>query len=159
MKKMILLLVVLFTFSCKEPQKNKESNQIKYLKGLVDLNNKPFDTSSLEGRRVVLNYWATWCNPCKEEMPSLLESQKALAKENYVFVLVSDETIEEISDFKKNSKYDFLFLKSKKTLLSQGIYALPTTYVYNNKGNKVDEIIGVKDWSSQKMLDKLKRVK
>lgn len=159
MKIKVFLFIILLSFGCKESIKDKKNNEITSLSSLVDLDNRHFDITNLKGKKVLLNYWATWCKPCKDEMPSLLLAQKILIKENYVFVLVSDESIEEITNFKNRYQYNFLFLKSKKALLSQGISILPTTYVYNSKGKKIEEILGVKKWNSQEVLNRLKRVK
>ena len=107
---------------------------------------------------VIVKFTATWCGPCIKEMPDLLEAQKILIKDNYVFLLVSDESQEQILEFKKQANYDFTFLKATKTNASLGVYALPTTYIYNEKGQKVDKIIGSVKWDSEEIIAKLKNI-
>ena len=126
------------------------------LENLVGLNETPFDVSNLKGKKVLVNYWATWCAPCIHEMPDLLEAQEILSKENYVFILVSDESKEQIQEFKGRFNYDFTFLRSPESLSNIGIYAMPTTFIFNEKGKKVKEIIGATKWSSKEMIAQLK---
>ena len=162
MKKVVLVVVLALFFGCKYSEKNntqKKTETLENISNIVDLNGESVDMSMFIGKKVLVNFWATWCAPCKKEMPDLLEAQKILAKDNYVFLLISDESQSQISEFKKKTNYDFTFLKSKKPASSLGIYALPTTYVYNEKGEKVDKIIGAVEWSSEKMIHKLKNIK
>ena len=76
--------------------------------------------------------------------------------ENYIFILVSDESIQKISRFKNRKNFNFIYLKSTVSLWSMGIYSLPTTYIFNEKGEKVKKMVGVKDWNSNRMIKKLK---
>ncbi|ARV05378.1 hypothetical protein BTO04_01135 [Polaribacter sp. SA4-10] len=160
MKKAFFFSLLILIFSCKDSGKkvNKNENTIKNISSLVDLDGNTYNTSKLIGKKVLINYWATWCAPCRKEMPNLLEAQKILAKENYVFLLVSDESLELISDFKKTTNYNFTFLKSTAFNASLGIYALPTTFIYNEKGEKVEQIIGAVTWDSEEMITKLKEL-
>jgi thiol-disulfide isomerase/thioredoxin len=158
---MLFFIAVTFFFGCIDSKKsiNTSNNSIENISYLVDLDGNSYDTSKLKGKKVLLNFWATWCGPCIKEMPDLLEAQKILIKENYVFLLVSDESQAQISEFKKKINYDFTFLKATKSAASLGVYALPTTYIYNEKGQKVDKIIGSVKWDSKKIITKLKNIK
>ena len=157
---MFFFIAITFFFGCRDSKKsnNISNNSIENISYLVDLDGNSYDTSKLKGKKVLLNFWATWCGPCIKEMPDLLEAQKILIKENYVFLLVSDESQAQISEFKKKINYDFTFLKATKSTASLGIYALPTTYIYNEKGQKVDKIIGYVKWDSEKIIAKLKNI-
>jgi len=160
MKKTLVFSMIILFLACKESKgkKNKSKNTLVNISYLVDLKGNSYNTSKLKGKKVLINYWATWCGPCKKEMPDLLEAQEILAKENYVFLLVSDESQEKIVEFKNKIKYGFKYLKSAKTASSLGIYALPTTFIYNEKGKEVDKIIGAVRWNSPEMIAKLKNI-
>ncbi len=162
MKKVVFVIGFALFFACKESTKSNNQKKIKTVEdisNLVDLNGESIDMSMYLGKKVLVNFWATWCAPCKKEMPDLLEAQQILTKYNYVFLLISDESKAQISEFKKRTNYDFTFLKSTKPTNSLGVYALPTTFVYNEKGEKLDEIIGAVQWNSEEMILKLKNIK
>lgn len=131
-----------------------ESNQIKA--SYVDLYDNKVDLSAFKGKKVLINYWATWCGPCIQEMPSLLKAQEALKAENYVFLLVSDEAIKRISRFKDRKNYNFAYLKSTTSLASMRIFTLPTTVIFNEDGKKVKTMVGAIEWDSKQMIKKLK---
>jgi thiol-disulfide isomerase/thioredoxin len=160
MKKILFFIAVAFFFGCKDSKKsnNISNNSIENISYLVDLEGNAYNKTKLKGKKVLLNFWATWCGPCIKEMPDLLEAQKILIKDNYVFLLVSDESQEQILEFKKQTNYDFTFLKATITNASLGVYALPTTYIYNEKGQKVDKIIGSVKWNSEEIIAKLKNI-
>lgn len=160
MKKILFFIAVALFFGCRDSKKsnNISNNSIENISYLVDLEGNSYNKTKLKGKKVLLNFWATWCGPCIKEMPDLLEAQKILIKDNYVFLLVSDESQEQILEFKKQTNYDFTFLKATITNASLGVYALPTTYIYNEKGQKVDKIIGSVKWNSEEIIAKLKNI-
>ncbi|PQB07227.1 hypothetical protein BST83_08735 [Polaribacter filamentus] len=160
MRKILVFIAVAFFFGCRDSKKsnNISNNSIENISYLVDLEGNSYNKTKLKGKKVLLNFWATWCGPCIKEMPDLLDAQKILIKDNYVFLLVSDESQEQILEFKKQANYDFTFLKATKTNASLGVYALPTTYIYNEKGQKVDKIIGFVKWDSEEIITKLKNI-
>ena len=133
-----------------------ESVQLKTL--FVDLNNNPVDLTQYKGRRIILNYWATWCGPCIKEMPGLKIAEDLLENHNYIFLLVSDETISKISEFKMNKKFDFNYLKSVNSIETLGIYSLPTSYIFDENGKKVETIVGTISWDSEQIIEKLKKI-
>jgi thiol-disulfide isomerase/thioredoxin len=131
---------------------NQEKKNIDFL----DLNNKPVDISIYKGKKLVVNYWATWCGPCVLEMPDLEKLQELLKEENYVFLLVSDEEISKIKDFTKKKKFNLTYLKSTKSVATYGVYSLPTTFIFNKKGKKIESIVGMIDWDSDEIIRKFK---
>ena len=157
---MLFFIAITVFFGCRDSKKsnNISNNSIENISYLVDLEGNSYNKTKLKGKKVLLNFWATWCGPCIKEMPDLLEAQKILIKDNYVFLLVSDESQEQILEFKKQANYNFTFLKATKTNASLGVYALPTTYIYNEKGQKVDKIVGSVKWDSEEIIAKLKNI-
>jgi thioredoxin-related protein len=89
-------------------------------------------------------------------MPGLKRAEEILENHNYTFLLVSDETISKISTFKNNKKFDFNFLKSVESNEMLGIYSLPTSYIFDENGKKIETIVGTITWDSEQIINKLK---
>jgi thiol-disulfide isomerase/thioredoxin len=124
-----------------------------------DLEGRPVALTDYKGKKVLLNYWATWCRPCLEEMPSLLRSQTLLEKENYVILLASDQSLATIKKFKQARGYEFNYLKFNGSLAEQQINALPVTFIYNEAGEQVEKILGGVDWDAPETIEMLKKVR
>ena len=71
-------------------------------------------------------------------------------------MLVSDETISKISKFKNDRNFDFKFLKSDKSYELLGVYSMPTSYIFDENGKKIETIVGAIEWDSEEMISKLK---
>ena len=140
--------------SIKKDLSDLESLQTK--SSFVDLYENNLDLSEFKEGKIVINYWATWCAPCIKEMPSLKRAEKILKDYDYTFLLVSDETISKISRFKEENNFDFNFLKSSKSFETLGIYSMPTSYIFDEKGKIVETIVGAVEWDSEEMINKLK---
>ena len=161
MKKIFLcsLCLVLF-FGCNLGiPKNKNVSDLEFMElktTFVDLNDNKVDLTTFKGKKIIINYWATWCGPCIKEMPGLKRAEEILENHNYTFLLVSDETISKISTFKNNKKFDFNFLKSVESNEFLGIYSLPTSYIFDENGKKIKTIVGTITWDSEQIINKLK---
>ena len=122
----------------------------------TDLYDNNLDLSVFNEGKIVISYWATWCAPCIKEMPSIKRAEKILEDYGYTFLLVSDESISKISNFKNEMNFDFNFLKSNKSFETIGVYAMPTSYVFNENGEILETFVGVIEWDSEEMINKLK---
>ena len=131
-----------------------ESLQLK--SSFFDLEENNLDLSEFNNGKVVISYWATWGAPCIKEMPSIKRAEEILDEYGYTFLLVSDETISKISNFKNEMNFDLKFLKSNKSFESLGVYAMPTSYIFNENGEIVETIVGVVEWDSEEIINKLK---
>ncbi|MBJ34496.1 MAG: thiol:disulfide interchange protein [Flavobacteriaceae bacterium] len=131
-------------------------DSLQFKTSFSDLNDNDLDLSDYKKGKIVINYWATWCAPCIKEMPSIKKAEEILDEYGYTFLLVSDETVSKISSFKKEWNFDFNFLKSSKSFESLGVYAMPTSYIYDENGQLIETIVGAIEWDSKEMIDKLK---
>ena len=131
-----------------------ESLQLKT--SFEDLYENNLDLSVYKGKRIVINYWATWCGPCIKEMPSIKRAEEILEDYGYIFLLVSDETISKISKFKNDRNFEFNFLKSIESYETLGIYSMPTSYIFDENGKIIETIVGAIEWDSEEMINKLK---
>lgn len=93
--------------------------------------------SGLHGKKVLLNFWATWCGPCQGEMPELQSSSKAFAADGLVIVAVNkQETADVISPFATKFGITFPIITDKDNSIGSayGVRGLPTSYFINSDG-------------------------
>ena len=159
MKKITLFALFSFLlFACNSTITNNisdlESLQLK--SSFFDLEENNLDLSEFNSGKMVISYWATWCAPCIKEMPSIKRAEEILEEYGYTFLLVSDETITKISNFKNEMNFDLKFLKSNKSFESLGVYAMPTSYIFDENGEIVETFVGVIEWDSEEIINKLK---
>ncbi|MBV9209361.1 MAG: TlpA family protein disulfide reductase, partial [Acidobacteria bacterium] len=104
--------------------------------------------SSLRGRVVVLNFWATWCVPCREEIPQFNVMQRELGDKGLTIVgAAADDTTEGVKDFQKEIKQDYTVLMGDDSVKQkfQVNSGLPITYIIDREGNIREKIIGPRD--------------
>ena len=121
----------------------------------MELNGKPEHLTDLRGKVVVLNFWASWCAPCIEETPSLIDLQKRIASRNGVILGVSvDEDPSAYEKFLKDQHINYLTYldPSKKIAADYGTSMWPETYIIDRKGVIIRKIIGPQDWNSPDLL-------
>ena len=154
-----LLCCVLFLGCDTVINNNKNISDLEFLQlktSFVDLYENNLDLSVYKGNKIVINYWATWCGPCIKEMPSIKRAEEILEDYGYTFLLISDETISKISKFKNDRNLDFNFVKSIESYESLGIYSMPTPFIFDENGKKIETIVGAIEWDSEEMINKLK---
>ena len=160
MHKLILIVLVLLV-SCKEKESatNKNKSELKTkvesefdkIK-LTELDGKAIDLYQYEGKTIFINFWATWCGPCIQEMPSIQKAKSSLKDENIVFLFASNEEVEAIEAFKKKQSYDFHYVRVEN-LEQLNIMALPTTYIFNPNKKLVFSEMGYRKWDSKNNID------
>ena len=122
---------------------------------------KPITRSNFGGRVLVLNFWATWCPPCIDELPSLDEFQRQLSGQGVVVVGVSvDKNEKQYKDFLKKARVSFQTSRDSDASISAeyGTFKYPETYVINAKGEVVAKYIGPKDWMSAEVIADMKKI-
>lgn len=119
---------------------------------LTDLGNKPVDLKEYHGKTIFVNFWATWCKPCREEMPSIQEAIKRLKDDKIEFFFASDETTEQIEEFKAAHSYNFNYVKVEN-LSELNIMGLPTTFIFNPNGELIFSEMGYRKWDEKNNID------
>lgn len=122
---------------------------------LLDLEGNPISWESLKGKKVFLNFWATWCKPCIVEMPSMHQAAEQLG-DGYVFLAASYEDLGKIQKFVQSRDFAFQFVHSKTSLDNLNIHSLPTTFLINAEGELVESVVGSREWNQPETMDKLK---
>ena len=110
-----------------------------------------FTLSALQGKVVFLNFWATWCGPCREEMPSM-ESLYQRFKDQGLEILAVNimERPEEVLDFMQYFNLSFPAPLDREGSLmgAYGIQAIPTSFLINREGRIVLRLVGSIDWDT-----------
>jgi len=119
------------------------------LKSIPD--GKATKLDGFRGKAVLLNFWATWCGPCKIEMPWLVDLQKKYGPQGLqiVGVAMDDTSDKEIADFAHKMGVNYVVLKGTEKVgdLYGGVDRLPLTYFVDRSGKVVDEIVGLRSAS------------
>ena len=115
---------------------------------LESLDGKSVRLSDLRGKAVLLNFWATWCGPCKIETPWLVELQKQYGSQGLqvIGVAMDDSGKDEIAKFAKDMGVNYPVLLGKEAVGDDygGVPALPESFFIGRDGKIVDKIIGLK---------------
>lgn len=122
---------------------------------------KPLKISDWKGRVVLINLWATWCAPCRKEMPDLAELQKELGSEDFEVVAISVDRkgVEASAAFLKETGADNLKLYIEPTTaIVNDLQAigLPATVLLDRQGNEIGRLLGPADWASPEAVALIK---
>ncbi len=116
---------------------------------LQSLEGKPVKLSDFKGKVVLLNFWATWCPPCRAEIPDLISLQKQYAPQGLVILGISMDEAEpaSVARFAKRMEINYpVVIGTAETAEAYGgVAVLPTTFVIDRAGNIVDGLEGATD--------------
>ena len=127
-----------------------------------DINDVEINIDSLKNKLIILNFWATWCAPCKKEMPSLdlLQANKNLNNLKIFPINVGREDVKKSMEFfdELNIKNLEIYYSSSNKLPNKfSLVGLPTTILINKNGEEFARIIGKVDFNDQKFINWLKK--
>jgi cytochrome c biogenesis protein CcmG, thiol:disulfide interchange protein DsbE len=128
---------------------------------IVQDTDRKVELRDFRGKIVVLNFWATWCPPCVEEMPSLVQLEQRMSNKGVTVVGVSvDVDADAYHKFLKDYKVDFLTVRDpdQKAARLYGTFKYPETYIIDRKGIVQRKFIGAVDWSQPEIVDFLTKV-
>jgi peroxiredoxin len=113
---------------------------------LNDLNGQAWTLKELRGKVVVVNFWATWCPPCRKEMPDLESLYKKYKDEGLVILAISDEDAAKVKPFieQQGVKYPVLLDPGRKVSGLFQIQGLPRTFVYDREGKLIEQSIDMR---------------
>jgi len=123
---------------------------------LKDLTGKKVEIKDYKGKIIFLNFWATWCVPCKEEMPSLEVLHERFKGEKFVLLTVSVdyEGLKVVHGFLDKHSYTFPVLldPNGETLDLFEVKGIPTTFIIDKKGRIIGRALGPRDWRSPEVF-------
>ena len=118
-----------------------------------DASGKDVTLSSFKGKTILLNLWATWCNPCREEMPALNRLEAALGSDKFEVVALSldrngYEASRKFLDEVKADKVNLYVDPTAKQGMALKLLGMPTTILINKDGLEVGRLAGSAEWDS-----------
>ncbi|WP_301106679.1 TlpA disulfide reductase family protein [Sneathiella sp.] len=119
--------------------------------------------SDYKGKVVLVNFWATWCGPCKKEMPSLDQLQGDLGGENFTVLAIGQDLhgMDAVRSFFNKRNIQNLALFNDKTVKSgrsAGVFGLPASILLNTEGEEIGRLVGPAEWDSPEAKALIKHV-
>ena len=163
MKKLfVMLLCAAMMISACSKEKSAASRSVAVEKSpapeisFVAMDGKSVNLSSLKGKVVLLNFWATWCPPCREEIPSMMKLQKTMAGKPFEMVCISvdDGGKPAVEKFFSESGFSIptYFDPNKSAQKAYGITGVPETFIIDKNGIIVKKVIGGLDWNASDVV-------
>jgi len=127
---------------------------------LENMDEEVIDIKSLKGKTLVINFWATWCPPCRREMTSLEALHQQTKDKNVVVLAVNiaedfETVFSFINSIDPSPSFPMLFDKDSLTMQRWNVRGLPTTYVVNPEGMIVYKAVGGREFNHPDILKKV----
>ncbi len=125
---------------------------------LEDTDGEMHTLSDYQGKVVIVNFWATWCPPCREEMPSMERAWTTLKDKNVMMLAIDvGEDEDTVFNFTANYPVTFpLLLDLDSAVISQWpVKGLPTTYIIDPQGRLIYQAIGGREWDAPELMNKV----
>jgi thiol-disulfide isomerase/thioredoxin len=148
----LFIILLMAVAGCSSPRQEEQSAVAAADITLTDLEGNAISLTDLEGKTVFVNFWATWCRPCIQEMPSIASLQNMLADKNIEFFFASDEEVEKILKFRESRSMNLNFVRVENPE-ALGIEALPTTFIFDTTGKLVFSEVGFRKWDDPATIE------
>lgn len=115
--------------------------------------------SQYKGKIVIVNFWASWCGPCIEEIPSLIKLSERFKDQLIILAISADEQKEEIDVFKKSfpgldkKNIEIIWDKDKSIMKQFNVGRLPESYIINKQQKLEKKVVGSIDWNTNESID------
>lgn len=126
---------------------------------LNDLSGKKVSLSSFKGKVVLLNFWATWCPPCRAEMPSMEKLYNRLKGRGFAVIAVAtDRSAVDVKDFLKTQPLSFTIVMDDNLKVSRSrykVFMMPTSFLIDKRGIVVDKFYGDENWMDPAIIKQI----
>ena len=131
--------------------------------GIVDLSGNTRYLGEFQGRVLLVNLWATWCAPCRAELPSLMRLQETLSDDGFQLVMIATDRrgVAVVRPFlEENGFGSFLTYLDPdgEAFMSLGAQAIPTTILIDRRGREVGRHRGAVQWDNPTTVDSIRRI-
>ncbi len=119
---------------------------------LKDLDGNDVSLEDHRGKIILINFWATWCLPCRVEMPSMEKLYTRFKNDDFTILAIDlQEDADSVKAFKEQYKLNFPILLDSDGSVGEfyGVFSIPTTYLVDREGYIIAGAIGARDWASE----------
>ncbi|NIA23466.1 MAG: redoxin domain-containing protein [Proteobacteria bacterium] len=110
---------------------------------LPTLDGKSFTLQNNKGKVIIMDFWATWCAPCRKEIPELIKLNDDFKKKGLLVVGVGLDNPAKLQNFRNEYKIDYTILKGTQQIAQEyGVKGIPTTYILDKKGRVIKRFVG-----------------
>lgn len=154
----VLVSLLLLTIACKNSQPAQIGTQAPDF--TVSDGGRSVTLSQFRGKPVVLNFWATWCPPCVEEIPSMVQLQKQLGDKVVILAVSTDVDEDAYTNFVAKHMQGMTTIRDGKNMSNRlyGTYAFPESFVIDRNGVIRRKFIGAVNWTSPEIVDYLNQL-
>ena len=159
---MVFLLAFLLVFSVQDVSSLETGPSVGKLAPsfeLKDMNGNQVKLEDFKGKVILINFWATWCGPCRKEMPSMHTLYAEYKDQGFVVLAISiDPSVKPVRKFirKKELTFPVLMDSEKEVYFDHyAVLTLPTSFLIDRNGVIVEKVFGEKDWDSAEAREKI----
>lgn len=121
---------------------------------LSKIDGTPVKLSDYRGKIVIVNFWASWCNPCVEEFPSMIKLMAQFNKDVVVFAVSEDDTREDMQAFMKamglpKPGFEIVWDEKKENMKAWGVEKVPETFLVGRDGKLIRKVLGIENWANE----------
>jgi peroxiredoxin len=121
---------------------------------LTNIDGKPVKLSDYRGKIVIVNFWASWCNPCVEEFPSMMKLMSQFSNDVVVFAVSEDDNREDIQAFMKamglpKPGFEIVWDEKKENMKAWGVEKVPETFLVGRDGKLIRKVLGIENWANE----------